>query len=146
MENLEQLISYPIATYRENPLLFQQVSDIHRTLFRTSICCLPELESALTRLNNYLQNQNQKPMDSQRYVLKPDSLLYSTENQMYYTDKTITDDDAMEMLKVSPSLIEQFAQYPADWETEVANFKRSVPTTSGDNGDEPTTEKKKSKK
>lgn len=63
-------------------------------------------------------------MSQSKYKLKPESLLYSTVSEKFYTNQTLTDNDALFLLKNAPSLIEQFDEYPDNWkeESEAFNF------------------------
>ena len=54
-------------------------------------------------------------MSDSLFRLKPESLLYSFATDKYYTDKTITDAEAILLISASPKLIEQFAVFPENW-------------------------------
>lgn len=117
-EQVEKLAATNSRDYVDNVALFIELKDLYMTLFGRSLCCLPEVESALIALRNYLtKTQNQNTMTNENlFQLKPESLLYSVASDTYYTEKTITDEDAKELLKASPSLINQFEIYPDNWQ------------------------------
>lgn len=138
-EQIEKLTSHSATEFRDNAELFLELNSVYRNLFGSSLCCFPEVESALIRLKTYYTEKIEK-METQKgtFQLKPETLLYSNVTEKYYTEKTITDTDALILLKSAPQMIEQFEVFPSDWETQVANFDFQSLVISENQPQEPT--------
>lgn len=87
-------------------------------------------------------------MSTSKYKLKPESLLYSVQTEKYYTEKTITDNDALFLLKNAPALIEQFSEYPDNWkeESEAFNFQDIIDEIQSQADGVPNVKSKRTKK
>lgn len=112
---LEEVAKLTTIQIQDDTSLFVELKEKYMSLFGRSLCCLPEVESALLAINNYLNKQNSEPMADQLFQLKTESLLYSVASDTYYTEKTLTDDDAILLLSASPQLISQFEVFPENW-------------------------------
>lgn len=67
-------------------------------------------------------------MSEQKYILKDDALIYNVEADKYFVKTTITDEEAIYLLTKSPSLIEQFEIYPADWQQQTQKKSKKETT------------------
>jgi len=55
--DINELVGYSVKDYEANPELFIRLNEHHKRVFRTTICCLPQLESAILSLKTYINNK-----------------------------------------------------------------------------------------
>lgn len=130
LEEVKELVGYKLKDYKNDASLFLRLDKVYRSLSRSSLCCLEQVESAILKLTNYItkvENLNKPKTMPNLFVLKSDSLLYSEKLHKYYTPDTITDEDALTLLASNKVYARYFEVLPEGWENMVDQYASQEP-------------------
>lgn len=130
IDEAKELVSYKLEDYKNDASLFLRLDRLYRSLNRSTLCCLDQVESALIQLSNHITKAESltKPKKMpNKFVLKEDSLLYSDRLHQYYTPDTITDEVAIEFLASNKVYANFFDSLPEGWEKLVDEYGSQAP-------------------
>lgn len=68
------------------------------------------------------KNQNQMKNESGKFTIAPNVHVHDQGRGKVFTDISITDEDALDLLSRNPRSIGQFKSYPKDWKAQAAEY------------------------
>ena len=133
---LEQLETYSINEILKDEKLIFAVRDLYKKYSGEHLCisCPGAIQSVYYWLRQYNQTNhknktNMKNLLSEKFILKAGVVLHDYQNSTDYRRETITDEQAEDLLKRTPSAIKHFEKYPEEFVVE-----NSLHVTNGDAG------------
>jgi hypothetical protein len=115
------------------------LNQIYKQLFNESIKqgCGNCYHKAFYRIQKYLylqqqsnpSNNNDMPLPSRKYLLKPDRSLQTTFGGDTLTNDNITDEVAEKLLQAHPVLIKHFDRYPSESDKQVEPENKMLATS-----------------
>lgn len=128
--SIEQVLSVKNWSAKRSSEEVKLISSVYRQAFdkKLRVTCGTCIIEAYFELKDLYQNQlmlNQKTMG--QFKLKPNKIIQLHGQPDAYTNANMTDEKAIEILRLVPSHIKTFEEYPENWQELTTGVKAKTP-------------------